>query len=82
MSHIKINDITPRIQYEATLNQVTFPIPFPFFQDDDIKVLIGTDLTPISTALYTISGAGDTSGGSLVFDDGQPADTIVTLYRD
>ena len=82
MAHIKINDTTPRIQYTATASQTIFTIPFEFFEDGDITVYEGTSATPISDSLYTLSGAGDTGGGTLTYLTGKTVGTIVTITRE
>lgn len=80
--HIKINNVTPRVQYVATTSQTVFTIPFPFFEDDDIVVYEGSSDTAISSSLYTLSGAGDTDGGTLTYTSGKTAGTLITITRE
>ncbi len=82
MAHIKINDITPRIQYVATSLQTVFSIPFPFFENDDITVYRGTSETPISSSEYVITGAGTDSGGVLTMVSGETLGAVITIVRD
>ncbi len=76
--HIKIGDVTPRVQYFADGVQTEFVYPFPIFHPDDLQVLI--DNGPIVTG-FEILGAGASDGGRVAFaappDDGR----VVTLRR-
>ena len=78
-NHIKVGDITPRIQYAADGNQAVFSYPFPIFTASDLQVYL--DEEPQSEG-FTITGAGESQGGSLTFTTPPPAGTTVTLRRD
>lgn len=77
-SHIKIGDVSPRIQYTADGVQAAFTYPFPIFENVDLEVYAGTALQ--STG-FTISGAGDSVGGVVTFDAAPLSGVIVTLAR-
>ncbi len=78
--HIQIGDISPRIQYSADGAQTAFTFPFPIFTDTDMEVY--EDLTlKSSPGDYTVSGAGNSSGGTVTFAAPPTAGSIVTLRR-
>lgn len=74
-------DITPRVQYVAAVSQTAFAYPFPIFEDADLVVIVD-GVTKTLTTDYTVSGAGDDTGGTVTFLSGQAAGAIVTIYRD
>lgn len=77
--HIKIPDITPIIRYTASGTDTIFEYPFPIFASEDLKVsLNGAE----QVSGFTILGAGDTAGGSVVFDAPPANGTIIALIRD
>ena len=76
-----VNDTTPRHQYTAAASQTTFTYSFAIFADADLKVYVGSTLKTLATD-YTVTGAGTTSGGTVVFNTGLNAGDIVTIYRD
>lgn len=81
-SNFQIPDEPPRKQYVATSGQTVFNVPFPFFQDSDVKVLFNSNTTPEDPADYTITGEGTNVDGVLTFAVGLTAGTLVTIYRD
>ncbi|WP_337997153.1 phage baseplate protein [Oleispirillum naphthae] len=76
--HITIGDIRPRIQYTADGAVTDFTFPFPVFADGDLLVYLGDTL---QTSGYTVSGAGESAGGTAVFAAAPAAGTVVTLTR-
>ena len=92
MASITISDTSPRIQYTATASQTSFTVPFEFFNATDIKVIhtssggVDTTLTyassPSSVTQYSVSGAGETGGGSITLGAGATLNDTYTIYRD
>lgn len=78
--HIRIGDITPRIQYVGDGVETVFTYPFPIFTHTDIVVHVGRTLQK-HAADYTVSGAGETSGGSIVCTTPPATGETVTLMR-
>lgn len=77
-THIKMPDITPVVRYAANGSQTIFDYPFPVFASEDVAVYFNGAL---QTAGYDITGAGVTSGGTVVFDDAPGEDTVITIER-
>jgi len=76
--HIQIGDRRPWEQYQVTDgSQGTFPFHFPIFKDDDIEVYVDGGRR---TSGYTILGAGESEGGTVVLDP-PVADCVVTVRR-
>ena len=78
--HIQIGDISPRIQYTGDGVQTVFTYPFPIFADADMEVYEDATLKTITTH-YTVSGAGNSSGGSVTFVTAPANAVTVTLKR-
>ncbi|MBC8337136.1 MAG: hypothetical protein H8E39_00455 [Alphaproteobacteria bacterium] len=78
--HIQIGDISPRIQYTGDGTQTIFTYPFPVFADADMEVYEDQTLKTLTTH-YTVSGAGDSSGGSVTFVTAPANGATVTLKR-
>lgn len=78
MTDIAINDISPRIQYEADGATTEFSYPFVIFEDSDLLVYLNDTL---QTSGYTVSGAGVEGGGDVTFDTEPEDGVIVTLVR-
>lgn len=72
---------TPYIQYVATSGQTAFDYPFEITEDSDLVVLVNSVEQGLDTG-YSLSGQGNSTGGTLTFTTGQTAGTIITLYRD
>lgn len=77
-THIQIGDVTPRIQYTGDGTQTAFTYIFPIFEDADMQVYL--DNAKQSSG-YTVTGAGESSGGSVTFDVAPPVSVTVTLAR-
>ena len=77
-THIKINAVTPRVQYTGNGSTTSFPYPFAIFDDTDMVVYVGDDI--IETG-YTVTGAGETEGGAVVFDTAPADGAKITLLR-
>jgi len=78
--HIKVGDISPRIQYTGDGTQVEFTYPFPIFEEADIEVYINNSLQTI-TSHYTVSGTGTDDGGVITFLAAPAVNETITLVR-
>ncbi|RVU39023.1 hypothetical protein EOI86_07130 [Hwanghaeella grinnelliae] len=78
--HIKIGDVTPRVQYAGDGVQTQFGFSFPIFENDDLEVYLGVSETPEMTG-YSTEGAGDSAGGLVTFDTPPGTGVTVTLLR-
>jgi 16S rRNA A1518/A1519 N6-dimethyltransferase RsmA/KsgA/DIM1 with predicted DNA glycosylase/AP lyase activity len=76
--HIRIGDVAPRIQYAANGVQTAFTYPFPIFSSADLEVRLNGLL--VFTG-FSITGAGLSEGGQVVFDQPPGAGTRITLRR-
>lgn len=85
---INISDVEPRVQYTATSGQTSFTVPFEFFANADLKVFNGTTqltfaASPSTASQYSVSGAGQTGGGSITLGgSGATLNDVITIYRD
>lgn len=77
--HIKMPDITPVVRYTGDDNTVNYAYPFPIFASEDIDVYLD-GAKQISG--FTVSGAGNTQGGDVVFDTAPAIDVVITLRRE
>ncbi|WP_241671222.1 hypothetical protein [Dankookia rubra] len=76
--HIRIGDVAPRVQYLADGTQASFIYPFPIFAEADLEVRLDG---LVQAAGYSVTGAGASAGGSVVFDAPPAAARRVTLRR-
>ncbi len=79
MTHIKIPDVVPIVRYLADGIEDTYIYPFPIFASEDMHVYLDGAL---QISGFTINGAGDTAGGSVVFDTAPAEDVVITLSRE
>ncbi len=77
--HIKMPDITPITRYNADGIQNTYTYNFPIFASEDLSVYLSGAK---QMSGYTIQGAGETLGGSVIFDEAPSSGTIITLARE
>lgn len=78
----EVQDLGSTVQYIATLGQTFFPVPFPFPNNADIVMYVGTVKLNNGTD-YNVSGAGNDLGGSLTLTVGAPvANAVYTIIRD
>lgn len=80
-SNFNIPAVIPRVQYLASPGQTAFPIPFPFFDGDDIFVNLGVNVNPEAQNTYTVTGERENTSGTLTFLSGITGGTLVTIYR-
>jgi hypothetical protein len=81
MSVDVVSDIEPRVQYTAAAAQTDFDYPFPIFTDADLVVDVD-GVTQALTTDYTVTGAGDDTGGTITFLSAMAGSEVVTIYRD
>jgi hypothetical protein len=81
-----VQNDTSRIQYNGNNSTVNaYAIPFPFFENGHIRAVV-TNSAGVDTELalgsgFTLTGAGNPSGGSLVTVAAVPATSKVTIFR-
>jgi len=73
----QVVDQVPRIQYTATASQTIFPYGFLIFVDADITV----EQNGTIISAYTVTGATNTAGGSVILTTGATVGDIITVYR-
>ncbi len=76
--HIKMPDITPVVRYLADGTQTDFTYPFPIFASEDLAVYLGGARQSFG---FTVTGSGDSDGGSVIFAVAPATGIIVTLER-
>jgi hypothetical protein len=81
-----ISSTTVRNSYSGDNSTTTFSYTFKIFADSDIQVIIrsstGTETTKTITTHYTVTGAGSSGGGSVVFTSGNiPTSTQTVVLR-
>ena len=81
-----ISSTTVRNSYSGDGSTTTFSYTFKIFQDSDIQVIIrsanGTETTKTITTHYTVTGAGNSGGGSVIFTSGNiPTSTETVVLR-
>jgi len=77
-THIKINPVIPKVQYTGNGSTTIFPYEFAIFDESEMIVYFGDEVQETG---YTVSGAGQTAGGSVTFDTAPAEGVIVTLMR-
>lgn len=80
-----INSTQSRIQYTASGGTTAFPFPYLFY-DNTHLVVLGVDANGVTTTYalgpdYTITGAGQPTGGTVTFLVAPIAGTAITIYR-
>ena len=81
-----ISSTTVRNSYSGDSSTTTFSYTFKIFADSDIQVIIrsstGTETTKTITTHYTVTGAGVSAGGTVVFTGGNiPTATETVVLR-
>jgi hypothetical protein len=81
-----ISSTTVRNSYSGDNSTTTFSYTFKIFQDSDIQVIIrstdGTETIKTITTHYTVTGAGNSGGGSVIFTSGNiPTSTQTVVLR-
>ena len=81
-----ISSTTVRNSYSGDNSTTTFSYTFKIFADSDIQVIIrstdGTETIKTITTHYTVTGAGASGGGSVIFTGGNiPTSTQTVVLR-
>ena len=81
-----ISSTTVKNSYSGNGSTTVFAYTFKIFADSDLQVIIrsstGTETTKTITTHYTVSGAGDASGGNVTFTTGNtPASGETVVIR-
>jgi len=78
-----ISSTTVKNSYSGNSSTTVFAYSFKIFADTDLQVIIrsstGTETTKTLTTHYTVSGAGDASGGNVTFTSGNTPATGETV---
>lgn len=77
MPHIQIPAVRPRISHTAA-GTGPYAFPFPIFVASDLIVTVAG---VVQASGYTVTGAGQTDGGSVTFDTAPTAGATITLLR-
>ena len=84
-----ISSTTMKLTYDCDGSEDTFNYTFKIFDDSDLKVIVtdsyGEETVLTLTTDYTVTGAGDDSGGTVVLEDAAtdaPTDHTITIMRD
>jgi hypothetical protein len=76
--HIRIGDVAPRVQYLGDGARVAFTYPFPIFQSEELELRV--DGVPLAGG-FTVSGAGQSEGGTATLATPPANGSTVTLRR-
>jgi hypothetical protein len=76
-----VSSTTLKNSYTASGSQTTFAYAFKIFADADLKVYVNGTLKTLTTH-YTVTNAGVTAGGNVVFGTGLTASDKVVIQRD
>ena len=79
MTQLTVGDTRPVVQYTADGTQTDFAYPFPIVSASDLVVVADDGTAPGG---HSITGVGDSQGGTVVFDTAPASGTRLTLYRD
>ena len=78
-----VSSTTVKNSYSGNSSTTAFAYTFKIFADTDLQVIIrsstGTETTKTLTTHYTVSGAGDASGGNVTFTSGNTPATGETV---
>ena len=76
--HITIGDVAPRVQYVADGVLADFTYPFPIFEEADLDIRLDG---AVLTGGVTITGAGNSDGGTVSFTEPPANGMRITLRR-
>lgn len=77
---------TNRIAYSGNDSTTAFAVPYLFFDDDDLTVILtdaaGTETTQVITTDYTVTGDGEQSGGTVTMITPPATGETLTILRE
>ena len=76
---MSVSTLTNKVSYTA--RGVTYAYTFKIFDDSELKVYNAGVLQALTTD-YTVTGAGDATGGSVVFNSAPTAGNIILILRE
>lgn len=79
-----LDSTTSKVQYTQAGSTTAWPVPFKFLDEDDLVVITtvgSTDTTLVRDTDYTVTGAGDDSGGEVTISPALAVGTKLTIYR-
>lgn len=80
-----VSSTTSKVSYSGNGSTVAFTVTFYFLASSDIKVLVrsanGTEVVKTLGTDYTVTGAGDPSGGTVTFGTAPASGQTVVLAR-
>jgi len=84
---MSLNSEKSRVQYFGNGSaSLSYPVTFVFYDDSDLKVVVtdaeGSDTQLIKGCGYSVAGAGDENGGSIVTSAAYDARYKITIYRE
>lgn len=82
-----VSNENSKIIYNGDGTTTTFPFNFYIFQDSDLVVVLrdkdsGAETVQTLNSDYTVTGAGNESGGNVVFTSAPSSDYYVVIYRE
>ena len=75
---IIINAVSPKVRYVADGTTQAFSFVFPIFTDQDMNVYVNDTLIKSG---YSVTGAGSSEGGEVIFNTAPQKGQIITLLR-
>jgi hypothetical protein len=79
MSDIVVADARPYVQYACDGAQTVFSYPFPILAATDLEVRLDDGRTPDGVS---VSGVGESAGGTVTLPEAPAAGRTLTLFRD
>ncbi len=77
--HIKIPNISPIVRYVSDGTQTTYSYGFPIFASEDLRISLNGAQ---QSSGFSITGTGETAGGTVIFDNAPASNTVITIARD